>query len=186
MASNQELEIHRRGATLERVAEWEQHRDLSGVAKRQVLGALVRLPQNPSESQTDKLLDLVGSHHRATLRTVLPKDKVTAIIGERHDRYTVEDLVADFGVDPVHTAFDYAKAVGASKETEDAPSEYNPVIILGAAKLAATYGLANFEEVSEAVEHYSAENGIDSKTGFEQLTLTHPEEVEAQIGRPLA
>jgi len=186
MEKSKEVEVQRRSETLERVASWEQHRNLSGPARRQVLSALVRLEKDPTESQTDKLLDLVGAHHKATLRKILPKAKVSAVIGERHDRYSVEDLVADFGVDPVHTAFEYARETGASHEAEDEHAEYDPVVILGATKLAVTHGLATAEEMSEAVEHYAAEHGIDRSTSFEQLIHTHPDKVEIRIGRPLA
>jgi hypothetical protein len=187
MAGSKEIIVKERGATLERVAEWEQHRNLSGAARRQVLGTLVRLPKDPTESQTDKLLDLVGSHHRATLRKVLPKAEVTSIIGERHDRYTVEDLVADFGVDPVHTAFEYAKETGATMETEEgAQIEYDPVTILGATKLAVMHGFTTAEEVSGAIDHYGAEHELDHASSFDELVQIQPDEAEQRIGRPLA
>lgn len=144
MSESNDLVRVKRLETLEEVSKWDQHMNLGITARKGVGSVLVRLEENPTELQTDKLLDLIGSHYNLSLKTVLPQSEVESILGERdekfleqvpvrnsysgapelEDRYTykVEDLIVDFGPDAVFAGFDFAKEMGlysSSEPTED-------------------------------------------------------------------
>ncbi len=185
--NNQQELILQRAKTLEQVSEWPQHQDISKRAQREVLKTMVALPAEPSEAQADKLLDLVGDHHKVKLREVLPAQSVKAIIGERDPKYTVSDLATEFGVDKVYAAIDYMWELGESKkdDEESHQEKLDTVAVLGATKIASVHDLDTSQEISSLVERYSEEREISVVAGFNELVAIDADEASLRMDHKL-
>jgi hypothetical protein len=183
-----DIQRYERQQALERVASWDQHKDLRPTTLRQVMGTLVRVEDKPGDEDIDRLLELVGARHSAVFSKILPRNEVIEILGGKDPRYKVEDLIVDLGIKPVYAAFEYARERGVDPLRESEYLAFRPSdlsgteVLLRATKIAHDFGFTTGEEIDGIVEVYSEGKEASHNRGLIAVSSMEIEEIEATFG----